>query len=187
MRLRRLVIAMLCGLGAAPDVVAQLSAGNARVRGIAYDSLRPGPLENAIITIAGTALRATTDTAGRFQIENVPRGTHTFVAQHPALDSIGFTGISTRATIAADADGVVIAIPSFATLWRGDGTTVDELDVPDRRALLHILGVGERTVDEDASLERCVFESRAAVPVKKREERLLDEASHLSSEDCRSA
>ncbi|HEX6049848.1 MAG TPA: carboxypeptidase regulatory-like domain-containing protein [Gemmatimonadaceae bacterium] len=118
MRLHRLLTAMLCALGATPEAAAQVPAGNATVRGVAYDSLRPGPLENAIITIAGTALRATTDTTGRFQIENVPRGTHTFVAQHPALDSIGFTGISTRATIAADAEGIMIAIPSFATLWR---------------------------------------------------------------------
>ena len=109
---------IVCAFGVAPDTAAQGPAGSATVRGVAYDSLRQGPLENAIITVLGTALRATTDTAGRVQLENEPRGTHTFVAQHAALDSIGLTGVSARATIARDVDGVVVAIPSFATLWR---------------------------------------------------------------------
>ncbi|MDF2774088.1 MAG: hypothetical protein K0S86_3585 [Geminicoccaceae bacterium] len=118
MRSSGLLTLIVCAFGAPPDVTAQGATASATVRGVAYDSLRQSPLGNAIITILGTALRATSDTAGRFQLENVPRGTHTFVAQHAALDSIGLTGISARATIVRDADDVVIAIPSFATLWR---------------------------------------------------------------------
>ncbi len=60
----------------------------------------------------------TTDSMGRFRFDTVSPGLRTFVMQHDALDSAGFTGISTRATVSDSTTELRIALPSFATLWR---------------------------------------------------------------------
>ena len=88
------------------------------VRGIAYDSLNRAPLTGAVITIVGTARSTKTDADGRFQFDSVRPGTHTFAAQHAALDSLGFSGVSARATVNDGLTEVRLGSPSFATLWR---------------------------------------------------------------------
>lgn len=88
------------------------------VRGIAFDNLRGKPLRDARITLVGGNRTATTDDRGRFQFDSVLPGVHTFAMQHAALDSLGFNGFSTRATITNGRDEVRIALPNFATLWR---------------------------------------------------------------------
>ena len=93
-------------------------ANQVRVHGVAFDSLRGQPLRDALVAIRGLASSATTDERGRFSFEGVPLGTHTFIVQHPALDSSGFSGISRRLTVANDAKEMRLSIPSFATLWR---------------------------------------------------------------------
>jgi len=76
-------------------------AGFVSVRGVAWDSLRSGPLGGAFIGIAGTTRSATTDARGRFRFDSVAPGTHTFTMQHDVLDSIGFTGRSVRVAVSA--------------------------------------------------------------------------------------
>jgi hypothetical protein len=87
------------------------------VRGIAFDGLRGRPLRDARITLVGGNKFVTSDARGRFQFDSVPPGVHTFALQHAALDSLGFNGFSTRATITNGRDEVRISLPSFATLW----------------------------------------------------------------------
>jgi Carboxypeptidase regulatory-like domain len=87
------------------------------VKGLAYDSVRGAPLGNASVTIAGGAKSTATDSHGRFQFDSVVPGVYTFVMHHPALDSLGFQGMSTRATVTDGRNEVRVAIPSFATLW----------------------------------------------------------------------
>jgi hypothetical protein len=92
---------------------------------MAFDSLRGTPLREAQVAILGVASTATTDERGRFVFEQVPPGAHTFVVQHPMLDSIGFSGLSRRVAVSEEPVQVHLGIPSFGTLWKiscGDGS-----------------------------------------------------------------
>ena len=73
---------------------------------------------NAVITLVGSDQNTRTDARGRFHFDSVLPGTHTFAMHHASLDSLGFSGLSTRATITNGRDEVRIAVPSFAALWR---------------------------------------------------------------------
>lgn len=103
-------------VGARP-ILAQ-DAAPVTVRGVAYDSLTAAPLAEAVVTIVGTARSVRTDSRGRFQLDGVPPGVYTFAAQHAALDSLGFSGISARAAVTDGREEVRLATPSFTTLWR---------------------------------------------------------------------
>src|SRR5512138_4007491 len=95
---------------AAPSVRAQRSVV---VRGVAFDSVRGTPLPGAVISMAGDARIVRADARGRFELDGVPPGPHTFSAQHAALDSLGFSGITARTTVTDGRDEVRIAGPSF--------------------------------------------------------------------------
>jgi hypothetical protein len=88
------------------------------VHGVAYDSLRGGPLRNAFIAVVGTVRSAHSDERGRFRLDSVSPGTYIFAVQHDALDSLGFAELATRAAVVDGHDEVRISVPSFATLWR---------------------------------------------------------------------
>jgi hypothetical protein len=107
-------------LGATLAVAAQAqSPAPVVVRGGAWDSLRAVPLGGAFIAIAGTARTTMSDERGRWRFDSVPPGEHTFLMQHDVLERIGFSGRSTRVVVGKSTPFVVIAIPSFPTLWRG--------------------------------------------------------------------
>src|ERR687892_344247 len=76
------------------------------------------PLANAAVTVIDQRRSAMSDARGLFQFDSIAPGPHTFGVQHPALDSIGFNGLSLQAAIDAGRDQIMLAIPSFATLWR---------------------------------------------------------------------
>lgn len=109
-----LVIALAQAFGAA---AMQAQATGVTVEGIAYDSLRREVLPDAFVTL-GHVGSATTDSRGRFSFGNVTPGVHILQLQHARLDSMGLPGVSTRTTITDGRERVVIAIPSFATIWR---------------------------------------------------------------------
>ncbi len=92
--------------------------GMVPVHGVVFDSLRGQPIRNAFVSIAGNSQVITTDSRGRFQFDSVAPGEYRLTAQHPVLDSIGFSGLSAHTTITDGHDEVHIAVPSFATLWR---------------------------------------------------------------------
>jgi protocatechuate 3,4-dioxygenase beta subunit len=120
--LNRRVGPALVALAATALVAGELRAQippTVTVRGVAYDSLRGAPLPGAFIALAGSARTAVSDARGRFRFDSVPPGTHTFAMQHDVLDSIGFSGRSARVSVDATNNSVTIAVPSFATLWRG--------------------------------------------------------------------
>jgi hypothetical protein len=100
------IAASLCGQG--PLVT---------VRGTAFDSLHNVPLAGAFITVSGTNRSAVSDARGAFQLDSLASGTLTLVMQHDALDSLGMPSVSRRVNVASGA-GVVIAVPSFASMWR---------------------------------------------------------------------
>jgi hypothetical protein len=115
--------AMRVPLFALLATTASLGAQNVTVRGIAYDSLRGAPLGAAMISIAGTQRTAISDSRGRFAFDGIAPGQYTFVMQHDVLDSIGFTGRSTRTLIDASHETVTVFVPTFAVLWRATCAT----------------------------------------------------------------
>jgi hypothetical protein len=116
-KLRRpvLVAGLLAVKGSAH---AQTSVTQARVEGLAYDSLAKRPLANAMISVVGLDRSATSDAKGRFRIDGVPVGAQTFLMQHPAFDSIGLSGSSQRVVVRPSGNRVVLALPPFERLWR---------------------------------------------------------------------
>lgn len=115
MKRRILGHALIVGLALSLPMSAQ--RGPVRVRGVVFDSLRREPMRNAFVSIAGHDQIITTDSRGRFEFDSVIPGAHMLTAQHPLLDSIGFSGLSTRTTVTDGRDEVNLAVPSFATLW----------------------------------------------------------------------
>jgi hypothetical protein len=115
MKHRDIVYALIVGLALSRSVGAQ--PGKVRVRGVVFDSLRREPIRNAFVSMAGTEQVATTDSRGRFHFDSVLPGVHSVTAQHPLLDSIGLSGLSTHATVTDGHDEVSLAVPSFPTLW----------------------------------------------------------------------
>ena len=93
-------------------------AQTVRVRGLAYDSLHGKPLSGAFIGIAGTNLTAISDSVGRFTFAAVPPGAKRFVMQHDVLDAIGLSAAGAQANITDGSALVVVAVPSFAALWK---------------------------------------------------------------------
>ena len=89
------------------------------VRGLAFDSLRSLPLPGAFIALGGTSRTTQADARGRFTFDSVPAGQLLIQMQHDILDSIGFACRSARVSVDATHRDVVVAVPSFATLWRG--------------------------------------------------------------------
>ena len=89
------------------------------IRGTAFDSLRNAPLDGALITAtrAGATHSATSDSLGHFQLA-LDTGSYIVSLQHANIDSLGLTGVS-RLFVARSADDLlVVAVPSFATMWR---------------------------------------------------------------------
>jgi hypothetical protein len=99
-------------------VVASAASAQVPLRGVAYDSLHGRPLAGAFVGISGMNVSAVSDSFGRFVFPSVPKGTHRVVMQHDVLDAIGLSAAGARAVVTGDRDSVIVAVPSFATLWR---------------------------------------------------------------------
>jgi hypothetical protein len=112
---RHLLVAIVGGLVSLQPARAQ--RGMVPVHGVVFDSLRGQPIRNAFVSIAGNSQVITTDSRGRFQFDSVEPGLHRFTAQHPVLDSIGFSGLSAHPTITDGRAEVQLSVPSFNTLW----------------------------------------------------------------------
>src|SRR4051812_15917360 len=114
---RALTTALVASVMSSTLASAQRDSLIPRVRGVVFDSIHSRPLADAFVGVVGGSLSTQTDARGRFQFDSVPGGTYLVVAQHPALDSLGFPGISQRVHFAGNEE-VRIATPSFAALWR---------------------------------------------------------------------
>lgn len=89
-----------------------------RVEGIAFDSLTNKPLSEAMIALVGTGRTATSDAKGRFRLDSIPEGVHTITMLHAAFDSLGLSGATVSVSVRNGMPKVILAVPSFATLWR---------------------------------------------------------------------
>src|SRR5580658_6603780 len=85
----------------------------ASVVGVAVDSLRGGPMAEAIVVVSDGVLRqAMTDAAGRFWIDSIPPGVHRVALFHPLLDALGFSVASSPISFASgDTVRLTIATP----------------------------------------------------------------------------
>ncbi len=134
-RRRRFLSGLFGLLATAPTwALAQGTPRLVRVEGLAFDSLTARPLADAFIAVPGTGRSTTSDSKGRFRLDSVPEGEHTFSMQHAAFDSAGLSGASLRVTVRDRMPKLVLAVPSFATLWR---TACGNAPVPKDSALLY--------------------------------------------------
>lgn len=92
----------------------------ASVVGVAVDSLRGGPMAEAIVVVSdGGGWQGTTDAAGRFRIDSIPPGVHRVALFHPLLDALGFSVASSPISFASgDTVRLTIATPSATVLLR---------------------------------------------------------------------
>ncbi|MEO7367633.1 MAG: hypothetical protein ABIZ36_06735, partial [Gemmatimonadaceae bacterium] len=87
------------------------------IAGVAVDSVRGGYLKDAIVSVEGTSLTATTDSVGRFRIDNVPEGSRRLRIAHPLLDTLGIAVATPRQEVRrGEALSFIVAIPSPAPI-----------------------------------------------------------------------
>ena len=84
--------------------------------GIAVDSIHGGYLKNAVVSLVGTSLSAVTDSAGYFQINQIPRGTFALRLDHPYLDTLGIRLVTRPTEITPGSETrFVLSVPSPST------------------------------------------------------------------------
>jgi hypothetical protein len=118
--LSKMLLASVLVISSARSAVAQSIPAPrlAVVQGVAFDSLRAAPLAGAVISIRGTGRRAVSDAMGRFRLDSVPTGSHTVTMEHDALVALGIAGVTAKLQLGDAGADIVVAIPSFATIWR---------------------------------------------------------------------
>ncbi|HMG71357.1 MAG TPA: carboxypeptidase-like regulatory domain-containing protein [Gemmatimonadaceae bacterium] len=88
-----------------------------RIIGIVVDSIHRSGLEGAEVIVSGMSSPVTTDSLGRFAIDNLTPGTYQVGVFHPLIESLGLTLASKPFGVGPDSTGVVsLAIPSVTTL-----------------------------------------------------------------------
>lgn len=95
----------------------QNSPHNSRIVGVVGDSVNGAPLRGAEVVATGVAASVTTDSLGRFTIDNLAPGTYQVGVFHPLLESLGITLATKPFAIGPDSVGVVnLSVPSVPTL-----------------------------------------------------------------------
>lgn len=89
------------------------------LRGSTFDSLTGRPLAAATVRIAGRIDTQVSDAQGLFKFDSIPAGAYLLIMEHPRLDSLGLPEVATRISISRERQDATVAVPSFATLWRG--------------------------------------------------------------------
>jgi len=110
---------LLVGVGGAELARAQNAPANTgvTVRGEVFDSVHAEPLAGATVMMTGSSEVSMSDAHGRFEFHSVSLGPHTFTAYHAAVDSAGFTALSSRVNVGNEQVVVHLALPSFQSLW----------------------------------------------------------------------
>ena len=95
----------------------QRNAMLATVKGVVADSLRGGPLTDALVAVSGTPRITTTDSLGRFRIEGIEPGTRRIDVYHSRLDEIGIALVTPLISLkAGDSVSLSLAFPSGMTV-----------------------------------------------------------------------
>lgn len=88
------------------------------VRGVVFDSLAMAPVANASVWLPGGNQATNTDDRGRFELDNVPRGTRFLAFSSAALDSLGLGILGTEIEATGNGKPVSLTTPSFRSVWR---------------------------------------------------------------------
>jgi len=127
----------------------------ATIEGVAVDSLHQDFLRGATLTVEGAESRATTDSLGRFKLENVPPGARRVEVLHPLLDTVGITLITPPLQLSAGQHvRLVVSTPSIPTVIAVKCSSAERSIGP--VALLGIVGYAESgapAVDARVTLE----------------------------------
>ncbi|HET7460460.1 MAG TPA: carboxypeptidase regulatory-like domain-containing protein, partial [Longimicrobium sp.] len=93
-----------------------LLADPGAITGTVWDSTTAQPLAGATVSAAGH--RATTDSLGRYLIEDVPAGAYSVTLAAPRLDSLRYHLPPARAEVAAGASTLLpLAVPPSEVVW----------------------------------------------------------------------
>jgi hypothetical protein len=84
-----LIAVFAFGAGSASGQAPGQAASVAAVTGMVVDSLHRDYLRDAVLTVEGSPVRGTTDSAGRFRLEGIQPGVRRIEVLHPLLDTIG--------------------------------------------------------------------------------------------------
>ncbi|HEX2190954.1 MAG TPA: carboxypeptidase regulatory-like domain-containing protein, partial [Longimicrobiaceae bacterium] len=76
----------------------QVAAG-ARLAGVVYDSTRAGGLAGAEVVLVGTPYTARADTAGRYELRDLPEGRYRVGFRSARLDSLGYAPAPVEVTL----------------------------------------------------------------------------------------
>jgi hypothetical protein len=122
-------------------------ASTARIVGIVVDSIDETGLKGAEILVSGRASSVTTDSLGRFAVEDLSPGTYQVGVFHPLLETLGLTLATKPFSVGRDSTGVaILAIPSMKTLasrYCGDALT---------QSLPHVIAGRVRDPDSDDAI-----------------------------------
>ncbi|MFL5478966.1 MAG: carboxypeptidase-like regulatory domain-containing protein, partial [Gemmatimonadaceae bacterium] len=95
------------------------SSGTGKIVGAVVDSVNGRRLVGADILIESTEVRTTTDSLGRFRVDNLSPGTYQVEVFHPLLDALGITLITQPIHVGADSSSyALLAVPSARTFVR---------------------------------------------------------------------
>ncbi|MHB1328482.1 MAG: carboxypeptidase regulatory-like domain-containing protein [Gemmatimonadales bacterium] len=96
------------------------------VAGVVYDSILGRPLPGVEVSLGGSAYRATTDSAGVYQIETTTQGSFLITTSHPRFTSLGIEPKGSATLTRGRTATANIATPAAATLLQGcAATTID--------------------------------------------------------------
>ena len=127
------------------------AAGSPGVSGIVYDSVGGRPLVGATVQITGAVgavvgrrASATTDTAGRYTVRDLPAGRYIAGFFHDALDTLGLVGEPVGFTVGDAETTLNLGTPSPRTIIR---TICGQASVTDSLGLLigHVYATGSTT------------------------------------------
>ncbi len=138
MTCRTICIAIAIGAGTVglqaqqpPPAPAPADAATSGFIGLVVDSIHGGPLPGAIISVVGTARRATTDGKGRFRIDSLPAGAYQLALIHALFDTLGLKPVTQPINLAPHHFAVVaLGTPSARTLRHQFCPSSDTLATP---------------------------------------------------------
>jgi hypothetical protein len=102
-----------------PAPVTAPQPGTAGISGLVVDSLNGRFLRGADVVIEGAKKSLTTDSLGKFRVDNLPPGTYQVGVFHPLLDTLGISLASRPFHVGADSSSFIfLAVPSARGIIR---------------------------------------------------------------------